>query len=76
MLGFRLAGDAVGTTNETAIDVLYDIHIERSGYNLPTYHFGGGAPGWWPFPGFEFYIAIGALASLSILTIVIKKKRK
>lgn len=72
MLGMRMEGSVVGTTNGTAIDVQYSQHTEKAGYNLPGYTFGGGFVF---IPGFEWFVGITAIASLCVLPILIRRKK-
>ncbi|NHJ46780.1 MAG: hypothetical protein FK733_03230 [Asgard group archaeon] len=72
MLGMRMEGSVSGTANGTAVSWEYSQHTEKVGYNLPGYTFGGGG-GF--IPGFEWFIAIPALAFIGIIAVVIRKRK-
>lgn len=73
MKGMQLEGSLTGTSNGTAIQIDYHFQTELSGYNLPNYQWGD--VGWWPFPGFGFFAAIGAISSLFIIAVIIRKRK-
>ncbi|MBN1329848.1 MAG: hypothetical protein JXA54_10275 [Candidatus Heimdallarchaeota archaeon] len=73
MSGMRLKGSVSGFSNGTILDIDYNYLTEREGYDLPAFALGRPT---WPFPGFEYFIAFGALTSLVALIPIIRKNRK
>ncbi|HUT79615.1 MAG TPA: choice-of-anchor S family protein [Candidatus Bathyarchaeia archaeon] len=72
MLGMRIKGSISGFSNGTIFDIDYNYHTEREGYDLPAFALGGPT---WPFPGFEYLLAIGALTSIVVLIPIIRKRK-
>jgi len=68
--GHRLVGTLSGTTNGTVLEMEYDNHVELLGYNLPKLQFGGGF-----IPGFEWFIALPAIAFLGLIAVIIRKRK-
>ncbi|MHA1586009.1 MAG: choice-of-anchor S family protein [Candidatus Heimdallarchaeota archaeon] len=73
MLGMRMEGEVSGTANGTIIEYTYDYHTEKQGYDLPSYQLGGPT---WPFPGFEYLIALGALGTLTTIMVIVRRRKK
>lgn len=71
MLGMRMEGSVIGTSNGTAVSWQYNQHTEKVGYNLPGYEFGGGGF----IPGFEWFIAIPALAFIGMIAVIVRRRK-
>ncbi len=74
MLGIRMVGEVTGFVNGTIFEMNYNYLTEKAGYDMPIFELYSLPT--WPFPGFEYLIAIGALASLAIPIVLVKKRRK
>jgi hypothetical protein len=72
LLGMRMQGSVVGISNATDIDFSYYYHVEKVGYNLPNYIYGGGG-GF--IPGFEWFIAIPALAFIGTIAVIVRRRK-
>ncbi len=68
--GHRIVGTLSGNTNGTVLEMDYDNHVELAGYNLPKLQFGGGF-----IPGFEWFIALPAIAFLGLIAVIIRKRK-
>ncbi|MEA2070532.1 MAG: choice-of-anchor S family protein [Asgard group archaeon] len=74
MEGIRLEGFLTGTSNGTAIDIQYNFLTELEGYDLPPLEFGDGGFTF-PFPGFGIYITLGALGTLTIIAVMVRRRK-
>jgi len=72
MLGMRMEGTISGLSNGTIVEVNYDYRAEQTGYDLPSYQLGGPT---WPFPGFEYLIALGALGTLTTIMVLVRRRK-
>ena len=73
MQGMRMEGSVTGLANGTVLEISYNYHTELQGYNLPDLSLGGAT---WPFSGYEFLIAFGALSSITIAVLILVKRKK
>jgi hypothetical protein len=69
--GFKLDMDYSGTVLGSVTDISMLIHYEQVGYDLGAFFFGAGGF----IPGFEWFIAIPALALLGGIAIIIRKRK-
>lgn len=72
MLGMRMEGSVSGTANGTIFNYNYDYHTEKQGYDLPSYQLGGPT---WPFPGFEYLIALSVLGTLTTIMVLVRRRK-
>lgn len=72
MLGMRMEGDVSGRANGTIFEYSYNYHTEQQGYDLPSYQLGGPT---WPFPGFGYLIALGALGTLTTIMVLVRRRK-
>ncbi|NHK30830.1 MAG: hypothetical protein FK730_05725 [Asgard group archaeon] len=69
--GFKMDMDYSGTVLGSVLDVSMLIHYEQVGYDLGAFFFGAGGF----IPGFEWFIAIPALALLGGIAVIIRKRK-
>ena len=72
LLGMRMEGSISGFSNGTVVNMDYDYKTEQVGYDLPSYGLGGPT---WPFPGFEYLIAISVLGTLTAIIVIVRKRK-
>jgi hypothetical protein len=71
MLGMRMEGSVIGTSNGTAVSFQYNMHTEKVGYNLPKYEFGGGGF----IPGFEWFIVLPAIGFIGTIVAIVRRRK-
>ena len=71
MLGMRMEGSISGLANGTVVEIYYNYKTEQIGYDLLSYQLGGPT---WPFPGFEYVLALSVVGTLAIPFIIRRRK--
>ncbi|MBN1330397.1 MAG: hypothetical protein JXA54_13065 [Candidatus Heimdallarchaeota archaeon] len=69
--GWKIALDYSGTLEGTVLDIVMSQTVTQVGYNIGNFYFGVGGF----IPGFEWFIAVPALALLGGVAIIVKKRK-
>jgi hypothetical protein len=70
--GMRMEGSISGFCNGTVVNMDYNYKTEQVGYDLPSYGLGGPT---WPFPGFEYLIALSVLGTLTTIMVLVRRRK-
>jgi hypothetical protein len=68
--GYRLDMDYSGTVEGTNRQITMNQHVEEVGYDIGNFFYGGGF-----IPGFEWFIALPALAILGSIAVIVRKRK-
>jgi hypothetical protein len=75
LLGYQIDMDFEGTTEGEVFEIDLDQKVEKAGFNLDSFYYEtGGLLGGF-IPGYEWGIGLFAIASISVIAILIKRKK-